>query len=282
MDTSSASTRYLLVLVFCCLAHQGAAMKWVRFSVPSWTSRGEDAVLTCQFDLEGERLYSVKWYKAGREFYRYVPGEWPRQQAFPQHGISVDVSQSDHQTVRLQRVSLEAGGRYKCEVLTEAPLFRTLVKSAAMNVVELPRGSPQVTGGETEYRLGDLVNLTCTAPRSIPPATLTWYINDQQAPQDYLAQYPPTSDNSGRFESRLGLQFRAERWHFVEDHVRLRCTASIHPLYLEEVHHSGVVVHPLVPALLEDQTAGVAAGGSVRQMTVLVAAHTLLLLLLVL
>ena len=70
----------------------GVALKWVRFSVPSWTKRGENAMLTCQFDLEGERLYSVKWYKAGREFYRYVPGDWPPQQQFPQHGISVDVS----------------------------------------------------------------------------------------------------------------------------------------------------------------------------------------------
>nr|XP_045614859.1 cell adhesion molecule 2-like [Procambarus clarkii]XP_045614861.1 cell adhesion molecule 2-like [Procambarus clarkii] len=280
MGTSNAPTRYLQVLALCCLAHGGLAMKWVRFSVPSWTSRGEDAVLTCEFDLEGERLYSVKWYKAGREFYRYVPGEWPRQQAFPQHGISVDVAQSDHQRVRLQKVTLEAGGRYKCEVLTEAPLFRTLVKSDVMNVVELPHGSPEVTGGEMEYRLGDLVNLTCSAPRSIPPASLTWFINDQEAPQDYLAQYPATVDHLGRFEARLGLQFRAERWHFVHDRVTLRCAASIHPLYKEDVHHSGVVVDPLVPALLEDQTAGVVDGGAVRHVSR--AAFTLLNLLLLL
>ncbi|XP_071538519.1 cell adhesion molecule 2-like [Panulirus ornatus] len=266
---TSAAFRYLPLFAFCCFAHEGVAMKWVRFSVPSWASRGEDAVLTCQFDLEGERLYSVKWYKAGREFYRYVPGDWPPQQAFAHHGITVDVSQSNHETVTLREVTLEADGRYKCEVLTEAPLFRTLVKSAAMHVVELPQGSPYVTGGELEYNLGDIVNLTCTAPRSIPPATLTWYINDQEAPQDYLVQYPATVDQSGRYEAQLGLQFRAERWHFVDDRVTLRCTASIHRLYEEEVHHSGVVVHPLVPALFEDQTAGAASILPVRQVLVI-------------
>ena len=28
-----------------------------------------------RFDMEGEELYSVKWYKAGHEFYRYIPGD---------------------------------------------------------------------------------------------------------------------------------------------------------------------------------------------------------------
>ncbi|XP_042228668.1 uncharacterized protein LOC121870779 [Homarus americanus] len=263
MAANSAAAKYLLVLALCCLAHRGLAMKWVRFSVPSWASRGEDAVLTCQFDLEGEKLYSVKWYKAGREFYRYVPGEWPRQQAFPHGGISVDMSHSPQISVsRCPRVIIR----------------RTLVRSAAMHVVELPQGSPQVTGGEIEYRLGDMVNLTCIAPRSIPPATLIWYINDQEAPQDYLIKYQVHADQSGRFEARLGIQFRAERWHFINDRVTLRCAASIHRLYQKEVHHSGIVVHPLVPALLEDQTTGVAAGVNVRQVMMLTASSLLLLL----
>ena len=32
---------------------------------------GERAVLQCLYDLEGEELYSVKWYKQGQEFFRY-------------------------------------------------------------------------------------------------------------------------------------------------------------------------------------------------------------------
>ena len=49
-------------------------------------------MLTCQFDLAQDRLYSVKWYKAGREFYRFVPAENPRKQDFPFTGVTVDVS----------------------------------------------------------------------------------------------------------------------------------------------------------------------------------------------
>lgn len=54
--------------------------------------RGGEVMLTCQFDLAQDRLYSVKWYKAGREFYRFVPAESPPKQAFPFQGVTVDVS----------------------------------------------------------------------------------------------------------------------------------------------------------------------------------------------
>ena len=40
--------------------------------VPSYAVKGSDVVLECDYDLEGADLYSVKWYKNGLEFYRYV------------------------------------------------------------------------------------------------------------------------------------------------------------------------------------------------------------------
>lgn len=54
--------------------------------------RHEDAVLGCKFDLDGESLYSVKWYKDGFEFYRYVPRDMPPGQVFPLPGVDVEVS----------------------------------------------------------------------------------------------------------------------------------------------------------------------------------------------
>lgn len=42
--------------------------------------------------MNGEALYSVKWYKDGFEFYRYVPRDHPPAQVFDQSGIYVDVS----------------------------------------------------------------------------------------------------------------------------------------------------------------------------------------------
>lgn len=48
--------------------------------------------LGCKYDLDGDVLYSVKWYKDGNEFYRYVPRDMPPALVFPLNGINVDVS----------------------------------------------------------------------------------------------------------------------------------------------------------------------------------------------
>ncbi len=40
------------------------------YSVWLQVMMGERAVLQCLYDMEGEELYSVKWYKAGHEFFR--------------------------------------------------------------------------------------------------------------------------------------------------------------------------------------------------------------------
>lgn len=62
--------------------------------IPKHIMRYEDAVLGCKYDLDGESLYSVKWYKDGFEFYRYVPRDMPPGQVFPLPGVDVDVSLS--------------------------------------------------------------------------------------------------------------------------------------------------------------------------------------------
>ncbi|XP_037782302.1 uncharacterized protein LOC119578759 [Penaeus monodon] len=214
--------------------------------------RGEDVTLTCEFDLAGEKLYSVKWYKAGREFYRYVPADWPSKQDFEQKGVIVDTDRSDSQKVALKGITVDSSGRYKCEVLTEAPQFKTLVRSGFLTVFELPEGRPEVVGGQPQYRPGDTVNLTCHAPKSIPPANLTWYINEKEAPPNLLVPYRTPMDVDGRASSRLGLRFKAQQLYFPDGRVRLRCVASIprgergdeKPLYAQDAHHEGVVVPP--------------------------------------
>lgn len=60
--------------------------------IPNHIMRFKSALLGCRYSLDGESLYSVKWYKDGHEFYRYVPRNKPPGQAFPLPGINVDVS----------------------------------------------------------------------------------------------------------------------------------------------------------------------------------------------
>ena len=42
----------------------------LKLIVPELVLLGEEATLECFYDLEGEDLYSVKWYKGGKEFFR--------------------------------------------------------------------------------------------------------------------------------------------------------------------------------------------------------------------
>ena len=60
--------------------------------VPPHRVVGDSARLICNFEMEGDILYSVKWYKDDLEFYRFVPNDRPKLQVFPQKGIHVDVS----------------------------------------------------------------------------------------------------------------------------------------------------------------------------------------------
>ena len=60
--------------------------------VPPHRLVADNARLLCNFDMEGDILYSVKWYKDDLEFYRFVPNDRPKLQVFPQKGIFVDVS----------------------------------------------------------------------------------------------------------------------------------------------------------------------------------------------
>ena len=54
--------------------------------------RGEDITLECIYDLQGDSLYSVKWYRNGQEFYRHIPTDRPQTVVFRQAGLIVDVS----------------------------------------------------------------------------------------------------------------------------------------------------------------------------------------------
>lgn len=48
----------------------GRALRLVRVDMPGGVILGEAVALNCSFDLESDQLYSVKWYKGNREFFR--------------------------------------------------------------------------------------------------------------------------------------------------------------------------------------------------------------------
>ena len=70
-----------------------ATLKIKQLNVPTAVEHGLPVTLVCDFDLEGEVLYSVKWYKNLVEFYRFLPANIPHSAtAIAMKGVNVDVS----------------------------------------------------------------------------------------------------------------------------------------------------------------------------------------------
>ena len=44
----------------------------IRLEVPEMSLLGDTVAMHCYYHMEGEQLYSVKWYKEGQEFFRYL------------------------------------------------------------------------------------------------------------------------------------------------------------------------------------------------------------------
>ncbi|GFS83745.1 uncharacterized protein TNCV_610811 [Trichonephila clavipes] len=107
----------------------------VMLDVPSAVNQGESVELSCIYELENDRLYSIKWYRNDVEFYRYVPNDWPPGQFLPLPGVKVDLSKSGQRSVYLRSVDLNSTGTYRCEVSAEAPSFQSVEAERDMKVM---------------------------------------------------------------------------------------------------------------------------------------------------
>ncbi|CAM1295112.1 Uncharacterised protein g1195 [Pycnogonum litorale] len=208
--------------------------------VPSPVVKGDEARLFCLYDLEGSQLYSMKWYKDDDEFFRYVPGEPQQIKTFPTKGIDLNLAKSNGTTVMLTNVRLETGGGYKCEVSGESPYFQTNRAQKRMVIYVLPEGKPEITGNKEEYNIGDTLNVNCTTRLSKPPATIIWYINGQQAKQEYLTSHFRSTDSRGLSNSTLGLNFRVTKTQLNDGSITLKCLALVGKKYSRSRHASSV------------------------------------------
>ncbi|XP_046388915.1 uncharacterized protein LOC124157893 [Ischnura elegans] len=225
---------YLGWMLLCALTcSQGVlGIRLMEVRIPMHTVRDQSARLECYFDMEGESLYSVKWYKDGNEFYRYLPRDMPPAQVFPLPGVSVDIHNSTESTVVLSSLNLSSSGRYRCEVSAEAPSFQTVSQHGDMVVVALPGDGPRITGGRPRYQVGDTVRVNCTSGRSKPAAQLIWFINGEQADSSFIRGPFSKSSRDGLETSTLGLEFKVRPKHFRRNgDMKLKCLATIATVY---------------------------------------------------
>ncbi|EDX05186.1 uncharacterized protein LOC6732481 [Drosophila simulans] len=213
------------------------ALKDVSVMIPQAVKRGSNALFTCNYDMENDTLYSVKWYKGKREFYRYTPKENPAMKVFAMtSGLNVERNLSNQSHVVLQSVPLNISGKFTCEISVEAPTFQTAMVSGEMEVVELPEEHTVVTGIQARYRIGDLVDGNCSIKYSKPAANLTWTINGIVVPPHHIKTYQTEKRENSTLESvTSAIHFMVTNQHFLKGQMRLKCTANIFDIFKEEM-----------------------------------------------
>ncbi|XP_076644660.1 uncharacterized protein LOC143354449 [Halictus rubicundus] len=223
-------------LLLCSLLRTGSAIKLLRLDVPSIADpRWDKVTLRCEYDLGGKELYSVKWYKDGNEFFRFMPSSTPAGRDFPVDGVFVDVNRSDSKQVTLlgqantRKGKVNLVGSYGCEVSSEAPSFLTSYEVANMSVAIPPKERPSLQGLRPSYEAGETLHAECTAAPSYPAAALAFILNGKEVNKALTKELPirESSDDSMVSSSRLSLSLRLERHHFPGGTLSLICQSTL-------------------------------------------------------
>ncbi|RWS26839.1 hypothetical protein B4U80_03340, partial [Leptotrombidium deliense] len=100
-------------------------LKISEFKVPDKVNAGDEVQLICVYDLEGDALYTLKWYRDEKEFFRLEPKATPKIQFFNVAGINVDEYNSNETSVILKNVNNLTSGTFSCEISAEVT-FQTV------------------------------------------------------------------------------------------------------------------------------------------------------------
>ncbi|GIY93449.1 ig-like domain-containing protein [Caerostris extrusa] len=92
----------------------------------------------------------------------------------------------------------------------------------------ITKDGPLITGGESQYRVGEILNFNCSSTKSRPAPTLHWYLNEELVDDHSVIQYPTTLYPDGEEVSVLGLRLKVQPAHLdSNEEVRLKCTATL-------------------------------------------------------
>ncbi|XP_066950941.1 uncharacterized protein [Macrobrachium rosenbergii] len=200
--------------------------------VPLYTFAGGQATLSCSYNLSSTRLYSLKWYHNGTEFYRYVPTERNTPiNIKPSHKFSVtELFRNDARvTLSLTRLSVSASGLYRCEVIAEHPSFRTETVTAPMTVLREPLTPPVLVGAREIYEPTELIKIGCQPARPIDELhqpNLRWFLDDTEVSSEWVTPYKSDLHKGGS-----GLSLHVPGSHIAEKGgaVKAECRMTLGP-----------------------------------------------------
>ncbi|XP_022051338.1 junctional adhesion molecule 2A isoform X3 [Acanthochromis polyacanthus] len=168
-----------------------------------------DAVLSCIFRTEKDQNPRIEWKKKGKDVSFVYYNERFR-------GPFEGRATIDGATVTLRRVTQEDAGDYRCEI--SAPLDSVSLGEANVTLkVFVPPNTPSCDIPSSAVT-GSTVKLRCRDQQSIPPATYSWFKDNQPISQ------PRHANATYLIDSYTGvLEFKAVA---KEDTGRYSCLAS--------------------------------------------------------
>ncbi|XP_042870267.1 uncharacterized protein LOC122252074 [Penaeus japonicus] len=78
---------FLLLIII--LLQAATSIRVERVVVPPVVLAGRRVKLECQYEEDGDRLYSLKWWHGDDQFYQFIP---PHRKHFPVPGVTVNWS----------------------------------------------------------------------------------------------------------------------------------------------------------------------------------------------
>lgn len=168
-----------------------------------------EAVLSCMFHTERDPHPRIEWKKKGKDVsFVYFEGHFK--------GSFVGRATIEGATVTLKKVTQEDAGEYRCEISAPQDSVSLGETNVTLKVLVPPHTpSCEIPSGAVT---GSVVKLSCRDQQSIPPATYSWYKDNQQI-------RPPRHANATYLiNSHTGiLEFKAVA---KEDTGRYSCEAS--------------------------------------------------------
>ncbi|CAL8289015.1 unnamed protein product [Lota lota] len=166
-----------------------------------------DAELSCQFHTEREQNPRIEWKKKGHDVsFVYYDGHFKG----PFEGRAT----IQGATVTLRRVTQNDAGEYRCEI--SAPLDSVSLAETNITLRVLVPPHTPLCEIPSSAVTGSVVQLHCRDHQSIPPATYSWYKDNQQLTRNANATYLIDKHNGM-------LEFKAVS---KDDSGQYRCLAS--------------------------------------------------------
>ncbi|XP_067349291.1 junctional adhesion molecule 2A isoform X2 [Channa argus] len=202
-----------------------------------------DAVLSCMFRTEKDQNPRIEWKKKGKDVsFVYFEGHF--------RGPFEGRATIEGATVTLRRVTQEDAGEYRCEISAPNDSVNLGETNVTLKVL-VPPHTPSCDIPSSAVT-GSLVQLRCREQQSIPPATYSWFKNNQ------LIGQPQHANATYKINFQTGiLEFIAVA---KEDAGRYTCQAKNgvgspkmcegKHLNIEDVNIKAIVVASVVVLLL--------------------------------